>query len=45
MLVLLELNDVSLDYKDDDLIDLIFSVAKGEKDDKSIQVWLLSHLK
>lgn len=45
MLVLLELNGISLDYKDGDLIDLIFSVAKGEKDDKSIQVWLLSHLK
>ena len=45
MLVLLELNGISLDYKDDDLIDLIFSVAKGEKDDKSIQLWVVSHLK
>jgi death on curing protein len=44
MLVLLELNDVILEYSQDDLISLGLEVAKGNLSGKDVKYWIDSHL-
>ncbi|MGI5849912.1 MAG: type II toxin-antitoxin system death-on-curing family toxin, partial [Christensenellales bacterium] len=43
MLVFLELNGVELWFTQDELIDLGFSIAAGNKNDKSILDWINDH--
>ena len=44
MLVFLRLNNVELEYDDDDLIALILGTAAGEYDEKIILEWLKKHI-
>ena len=44
MLIFLRLNNVELEYDDDDLITLILGTAAGENDDKTILEWLKNHI-
>ena len=44
MLVFLSINNVELKYSDNDLIDLILSVASSESNDKHILQWLQQHI-
>ncbi len=44
MLIFLRLNNVELEYDDDDLIALILGTAAGENDDKTILEWLKNHI-
>ena len=44
MLIFLRLNNVGLEYDDDDLIALILRTAAGENDDKTILDWLKKHI-
>ncbi len=44
MLIFLRLNNVELEYEDDDLIALILGTAAGENDDKNILEWLKNHI-
>ena len=44
MLIFLRLNNVELEYDDDDLIALILKTAAGENDDKTILEWLKKHI-
>ena len=44
MLIFLRLNNVELEYDDDDLIALILRTAAGENDDKTILDWLKKHI-
>lgn len=43
MLVFLALNDVELSYGDDELIDVIMSVAAGKTNEKALRAWISSH--
>lgn len=43
MLVFLSLNNILLEY-DDDLIDVILSIASGDMDDEKLQEWIESHI-
>ena len=44
MLIFLRLNNIELEYDDDDLIALILKTAAGENDDKTIIEWLKKHI-
>jgi len=44
MLIFLRLNNVEIEYDDDDLIALILGTAAGEYDDKIILEWLKKHI-
>ena len=44
MLIFLRLNNVEIEYDDDDLIALILKTAAGENDDKTILEWLKKHI-
>ena len=44
MLVFLAINNIELEYNDDELIKLILSVASGESDDTHILQWLQQHI-
>lgn len=44
MIVFLEVNGVSLEYDDDELIEIILSVASGESSDEDLVVWLKDHI-
>lgn len=44
MLVLLEINDVSLDYYEEELITAILGVASGEVSDEDLISWIRNHL-
>lgn len=44
MLVFLGLNNVSLEYEDDDLIDIILSIASGDIDDEKLREWIEEHI-
>ena len=44
MLVFLTMNGVMLEYEDEELIQLILSVASGESDDTHIRKWLQQHI-
>ena len=44
MLIFLRLNNVEIEYDDDDLIALILGTAAGEYDDKTILEWLKKHI-
>ena len=43
MLVFLALNDVYLDYSQDELIDVVLKVASGENDYDQLLNWVLNH--
>ena len=43
MLVFLELNGIVLHYEQQELIDIILSVASGEIDRKGLLQWILEH--
>lgn len=43
MLVFLDLNGVKLRFTQEELIDLGFSIASGNKDDKSVLEWINHH--
>ena len=45
MLVFMEINGYDLNYSQKELIDLILSVAAGEKDYADILRWLIEHQK
>ena len=44
MLAFLEVNGVSLEYKDEELIKIILSVASGESSDEDLASWLRNHV-
>lgn len=44
MLVFLDINSITLAYRDDDLITAILSVASGTMDYAGLLRWLQSHL-
>lgn len=44
MLVFLSLNNILLEYEDDDLIDVILSIASGNIDDKKLREWIENHI-
>lgn len=44
MLVLLDINEVSLDYEDNDLIEIILKIASGILDEKQLLYWLQNHI-
>lgn len=43
MLVFLELNGIVLHYEQQELIDIIFSIASGESDRQDLLQWILEH--
>ena len=43
MLVFLALNGVELDYKQEDLIDIILEVASGQANAQGLLEWILEH--
>lgn len=43
MLIFLELNGIELIYTQDELYQIIISVASSESDDKKLLEWLLNH--
>ena len=43
MLIFLRLNGVMLRYSDDELIQMIFDVASGSADEKTLLTWLKDH--
>lgn len=44
MLVFMYLNNIELEYDDDELIKLILDVAAGKTDDKQLLIWLQTHI-
>ncbi|MGI6594642.1 MAG: type II toxin-antitoxin system death-on-curing family toxin [Christensenellales bacterium] len=44
MLIFLSLNNVELEYTQDDLINIILSVAKGNADTSTLLQWIHKHL-
>lgn len=44
MLVFLKLNNVELEYEDDDLIAVILSIASGGMDDERLREWIENHI-
>ena len=44
MLVLLAINGIELQYDDDDLINLILTIAAGQADDRALHAWVRSHI-
>lgn len=44
MLVFLEINNIALSYKDEELIATILSVAAGELDDDGLLDWMQKHI-
>lgn len=44
MLVLLELNGYSLDYSQDELIDIIIGVASSNKSEDDLLTWVKNHI-
>lgn len=44
MLMFLNLNNVELEYEDDELITAILSIASGDMDDEKLQEWIEGHI-
>ena len=44
MLIFLRLNNIELEYDDDELIALILGTAAGDNDDRTILEWLKKHI-
>lgn len=44
MLVLLGINEIELQYDDEDLINLILKIAAGKADDRALNAWVRSHI-
>lgn len=44
MLVFLKLNNVELEYEDDELITVILSIASGDMDDEKLREWIKDHI-
>jgi len=45
MLVMLELNGVSLSYEDEDIVQTVFAVAAGRMDADSWKKWVSAHIR
>ncbi len=43
MLVLLDINNITLGYQDDDLIKIIYDIAAGISDYQDLLSWLIEH--
>ena len=44
MLVFLKLNNVEIEYEDDELIAVILSIASGDMDDERLREWIEDHI-
>lgn len=44
MFVFLKLNNVELEYEDDELIVVILSIALGDMDDERMREWIENHI-
>lgn len=44
MLVFLTLNNVEIEYEDDELIAVILSIASGDMDDERLREWIENHI-
>ena len=44
MLVTLDINGIELQYRDEDLIQLILKIASGKADDRILRTWVLAHI-
>lgn len=44
MLVLLDINNITLSYEDEDLIAAILRIASGDMDNKGLLEWLKAHV-
>lgn len=44
MLVTLDINGISLEYEDQELIDIILEVAAGNADEQSLLKWIQKHI-
>ena len=44
MLVFLKLNNVEIEYEDDELIAVILSIASGDMDDERLRKWIENHI-
>ncbi len=44
MLVLLFLNDYSLDYTQEELIEIVMDIASSEKSDQDLLLWVIDHI-
>lgn len=44
MLMFLNLNNISLEYEDDELVTTILSIASGDMDDEKMRKWIEDHI-
>lgn len=44
MLMFLNLNNISLEYEDDELVETILSIASGDMDDEKMRKWIEDHI-
>ena len=44
MLLFLEINNVYINYEDDELIKIILSIASGKSTDKDLSFWIKNHI-
>ena len=44
MLMFLNLNNISLEYEDDELVATILSIASGDMDDEKMRKWIEDHI-
>lgn len=44
MLVTLDVNGISLEYEDQELIDIILEIAAGRADEQSLLKWVQKHI-
>lgn len=44
MLVFLMLNNIEIEYEDDDLTNLILDIASGQIDNNQLLLWLQQHI-
>ena len=44
LLVTLDINGIELQYRDEDLIQLILKIASGKADDRVLRTWVLAHI-
>ena len=44
MLIFLDINNLSLSYEDQDLINIILSISSGQLDNTHLLMWLIDHI-
>lgn len=44
MLIILSLNNIALEYEDDELINIILKTAAGEAEEKQLSEWVKTHI-